>query len=177
VPSQSALAALAAIDTVVFLPIALAAGLVALWLRRRPVTRARVMEVALGSSLLVMMGARYAVLALAIATSPTAVLGPDAPALLPGIATGVCAVVAAIGLAAYRGGVGWRIAGAAVFLVVTLVEALGNAIVLDVPPVQRFDTGLSVIVAGGTVLLAAFYWTRRTASPNPLGSDSRPFDY
>lgn len=176
-PAPSPLMALAAVDTLLFLPVALTAGIVALWLRRRPLTRARAMEVALETSLLVMMGARYAVLAMVIAVAPASVLGPGAPALLPGLATGTLAVVAAIGIAAYRGGVGWRVTGAAVFLLMTLVEALGSALVLNVSLLQRFDTGLSVIIAGGTVLLAAFYWTRRTASPNPLGSDGRPFDY
>lgn len=171
------LAALAAVDTMVFLPIALAVGAVALWLRRRPLTRARAMEVGLETSLLVMMGGRYAFIAVALAADPATVVGPEAPALLPGIAAGVCLLAAAMGLAAVRGGVGWRFAAALIFLAVTLTEAVGNTLILNVPLLQSADTGLSVLIAGGTVVLAAFYWTRRTASPNPLGSDGRPFDY
>jgi len=177
VPAQSPLATLAPVDTMAFLPIALAFGIVALLLRRRPFTRPRLMEVALETSLLVMMAARYAVLAVALAAAPALVLGPDAPSILPGVAAGVCLLATAMGLAAVRGGAAWRMAAGVVFLLVTLTEALGNALVLDVSLVQRFDTGLSVLIAGGTVVLAAFYWTRRTASPNPLGSDGRPFDY
>jgi len=177
VPAQSQIAALAAADTLIFLPIALVVGAVALWLRRRPVTRARVMEVALETSLLVMMGARYAFIAIALAAAPAAVIGPGAPGLLPGIAAGVCLLATAMGLAAVRGGVGWRFAAALIFLAITLMEAAGNALVLDVSLFQMADTGLSVLIAGGTVVLAAFYWTRRTTSPNPLGSDGRPFDY
>ena len=149
-----------------------------MWLRPAPVTPARGIEARSALASLVMMGAPTSWLALRHRDVPDCRFGADAGASCPGIGfDGSVPVCGGDQARCYRGGVRWRIAGAAVFLVVTLVEALGNAIVLDVPPVQRFDTGLSVIVAGGTVLLAAFYWTRRTASPNPLGSDSRPFDY
>jgi hypothetical protein len=177
VSEQPILSTLASLDALVFLPVALLAGVVALLRRRRPLTRARLMEVALQTSLLVMMGLRYAVIAVLIMTVPTAVLGSDAPMALAGIAAGVCAAAAALGIIAHRGGVGLRVTGAVVFLVVALLEAAGSLLLVTVPLAARLDAGFGVLVAGGTCLLAAFYWTRRTASPNPLGPGGRPFDY
>jgi hypothetical protein len=175
--SAQSLTALATVDAAVFLPVTVIVAIVALWRRRRPVTRARAMEVALASILLVMMSARYAALAVATAAAPAAVLGPGVPTVAQGLTAGVFAAVALLGLVAYRGGVGWRVAGALVFAAIAVAETVANGLILEASLATRADTALSVLLAGATVILAAFYWTRRTATPDPLGPRGRPFDY
>ena len=175
--AQSLLAALISSDTLVFLPVAGVAGLVALRLRRRPVTRARAMEVALETSLRIMMTARTALLAAVSVLAPTMLLGSGWPTYAPVIACSVYLATSAVGLVAVRGGVGRRFAGAAFFLVVSIVEAFASIFVLSLPLVARMDAVLTLAVAGGTLLFAAMYWTKRIASPNPLGPGGQPFDY
>ncbi|MCF3932333.1 hypothetical protein L1787_02755 [Acuticoccus sp. M5D2P5] len=173
----STLASLAVFDTIAFLPLAIVAGLVVLWRRRRPFTRARVMDVALSVGLLVMMGARYAFLAVMTVMMPAAVLGGEATPAAAGIATALYALVALIGFLAYRGGVGWRVGGTLVFAVATLTETVMNAAFIGAGAMRTFDTLLSVAIAAAMMILAAFHWTYRTATPNPLGSTGRPYDY
>lgn len=175
--SETILTDLATIDATLFLPLTVLVAVLALWRRRRPVTRPRVMEVALASLFIVMVAGRYAFLAVVTAAAPSAVLGPGVPAVGAGLASGLFAATALLGLVAYLGGVGWRVAGALVFTAATIVEALAHGLVLQTPLAAQLDTGLSVLVAGATVVLAAFYWTRRTATPNPLRPGGRPFDY
>ncbi|WP_108662405.1 hypothetical protein [Acuticoccus kandeliae] len=165
-------------DTVAFLPLALAAALYSLWRRRRPITRTRVMDVALSAGLLVMMGVRYAFLAVMTAAMPAAVLGAWATPAAAGIAAALYALLALIGFVAYRGSVAWRVGGAVVFSAAALVELIVNTVVSHAGALRTMDTLLSVAIAAALMILAAFHWTHRTATPNPLGSsDGRPYDY
>lgn len=160
-----------------FLPLAVAFGAFDLWRRRRPVTRSRVGEVALSTILLVMVGLRYGALAVLTAAAPAAVLGPAVPPVIDGLCAGIFAALSAAGFIAFFGSVGWRFGTAIAFAGVALAEALGNLLLFGASAATMLDTSLSVALAAVTIVLAALYWTRRAATPDPLGSSGGRIDY
>jgi len=151
-------------------------AIVALFRKRRPVTRSRVMDVGLSALLFVFMGVRYAILAALVAIVPSAVL-PGAGAGLASLFAGIYAAAAVVGLATYRGGVGARAAGAGALGAVAIVETVAVAAFFDTTVAVHADTVLSLAIAAAAGIFAAFFWSYRTATPKPLGSDKRPFDY
>ena len=168
---------LGATDATLFTAATLVVAAIGLWRNGRPRTKTRLMDAALTTLLLVFVGIRYAVLGALVLIAPTALVaahpGPIGVALLAGLYL----AVAAFGLAAYRGPVGWRVAGALIFAAMSLAEGLASLFLVDAPLVMRLDTGLAIAIACGALVLAAFHWSHRTATPNPLGGDARPFDY
>ncbi|MBJ3775354.1 hypothetical protein [Acuticoccus mangrovi] len=175
VPSPLYTVALA--DALLFVPFAVLLGGLTVWRRRRPATTSRVMEIALGTILFVMVGLRYAAMALLALVSPAAIFGADASLTQRIAFAALFVAVAVVGIVSHRGSVGWRFAGALVYAAAALLEAAASLFVWEVSQTALIDTVFTVLLAGVTIILAAFYWTRRTATPNPLGGDGRPFDY
>lgn len=169
--------AFAQVDTLLFLVLAVVVGLMAFHRKRRPFSMSRAMDVALSTILFIMLGVRYAVLAVLTLAFPAAVMAGAGPALPPFVAA-LQAAVAAIGFGTHRAGsVPARALGALTLAAMTLLDTFIAAFVLDQTPLAWFDTVLALAVAAGACVCAAFFWTYRTAIPNPLGSDRRPFDY
>lgn len=159
------------------MPFAAAVAGVALWRRRRPWTRQRITDVTLAAVLLVMLAIRYGVLAAIVLAAPGRVLGPDVPDGVAGAVFAVYVGAFAVGMFAWRGSVGRKILGALVMAGVAVFEAIGNALVFDVDTLGELDTGVSIAVALAALVMTAFHWTRRTATPNPLGGKGPPFSY
>ncbi len=169
----------AEIDAAVFGLIALGVGLMAFTRKQRPFALSRAMDVAISTMLFIMLGLRYGVLAVLTLIFPQAVLGDGmASAALPSIIAACYAVGAVVGLATHRlGEVRARVIGAVVLLALTVLEAIAATFVLDRSVLTQLDTLLSVVLALGTCVCAAYFWTYRTAVPDPLGGDKRPLDY
>lgn len=164
-------------NAILFLVIALALTLVTLVRRRRPVTQSRVMDVSLSSILFSMVGLRYAVLAVVALAAPVRLFGVAAePSLVVPAAT-LYAVVAAIGIAAHRGSVGWRLVGSLVFALVATIDLVMTLFLLPTTGADDLGAGLAFASAVLALVLAAFHWTNRTATPNPLASRERQLDY
>jgi hypothetical protein len=170
------LAGLAHIDAFVAAPFAVAVAAIALWRRRRPLTRQRITDVALSSILLVMLSIRYGVLAAVTLAAPARVLG-DVSEGFAALVVGIDVAAFAMGLFAWQGSVGRKVAGALTMTAVALFEIACNLFVLDVGVVAALDTGFSAAVALAVLVMTAFHWTRRTATPNPLGGKDPPFSY
>jgi len=165
------------VDTLVFLAVAVVVGYVSLTRRGRPLTMSRGMDVALSTILFIMLGVRYATLTVLTLAFPGTMMVGAGPALAP-LFAGLDAAGAAVGFGTHRAGsVGARALGAGVLAGLTLVDALVATFVLEQSVVGRLDTALSVAIAAGACVCAAYFWTYRTAIPDPLGSDKRPFDY
>ncbi|MEM9221087.1 MAG: hypothetical protein AAGB11_01625 [Pseudomonadota bacterium] len=164
------------VDAAVMVFVAAVLALASLLRKRRPITKSRAMDVALSSILFVFLGVRYAVLTVLAVFYPSAIFSGASSAVVS-LLTGLFAAAALAGFLTYRGGVGARVVGALVLSLVCIAETLANALVLHASLATRFDTVLSIAVAAGAGLLSAFFWTYRTAAPNPLGADKRPFDY
>lgn len=158
-----------------------AAGFVAfmppLLQRRRPLTRNRLMDAWLTAILFFVLGMRYLLLAISVAIAPAAVIGQPGPAWLVAVLAGTFAVLATLGILSHRGSVALRVTGAVTLALASIAELVLNVFVLSVPITTRLDTAASVLIAAAAVVLAAFHWTHRTATPNPLGGDTRPIDY
>ena len=164
------------VDAVVFVTITAIVALASLLRKRRPVTKSRAMDIALSAVLFVFLGVRSAVLCALVVLFPTALL----PGASPSIAAtyGVLyAVAALVGVVTHRGSVGARVTGALMLAVVGIFETVGSAVLLDGSSPMVIDSAVAVAVAALAGVFAAFFWTYRTATPNPLGSDKRPFDY
>jgi hypothetical protein len=157
----------------------IAAALVALMLvrRRRPVTQSRVMDVALSAILFAMVGLRYAALAAVALIAPAYLFGTASDTSLVVPAVTLYAIAAAAGIAAHRASVGWRLLGAALFGVVATVDLVMMAFVLPVPSADVLGAALAAATAVAALVLAAFHWTHRTATPNPLASREQRLDY
>ncbi|MEO1102251.1 MAG: hypothetical protein AAFW98_00740, partial [Pseudomonadota bacterium] len=163
-------------DAIVLVSVTAVVALIALTRKGRPITKSRTMDVVLSALLFVFLGVRYAILAVVVVLFPSAAVGQSGTDVAS-ILAGLYAATAFVGFLTYRGGVGARVAGATVLGVATLCELVASAVVLDVTVAGALDTVLSIAVAAGAGVLAAFFWTYRTATPNPLGADKRPFDY
>lgn len=170
------LAGLSHADALLALPFVAAVAAVALRRRRRPLTRQRITDVALASTLLVFLAIRYGVLAAIVLAAPRAVLGPS-PEGFPAAVVGVYLLAFAAGLFSWHGGVGRKVLGAMALAVVTLFEVGANLLVLEPSPLTQLDTSVAVAVAVAVLVMTAFHWTRRTATPNPLGGKGPPFSY
>lgn len=145
--------------------------------RRRPPTMHRLMDAWLASILFFVLGMRFLVTAICVMLAPEAVLGQSGPPGLVATVTGVSAVLAAIGILSHRGSIGFRVFGAVTLAVATVAELLLDALVLAHPVGTWIDLIAAVALAAAALVLAAFHWSHRTATPNPLGGDSRPLDY
>lgn len=164
-------------DALTAAPFAVLVAAVALWRRRRPLTAQRVADVTLSSVLLVMLAIRYGLLAAVTLASPREVLGPGTSEALAGAVVAVELVAFAAGVFAWQGGVGRKVLGALVMAVVALLEVGVDLFVLDVDVLWALDTGVSVSIAAAVLVMTAFHWSRRTATPNPLGGKGPPFSY
>mgnify|MGYP001795707701 CR=1 FL=1 len=91
--------------------------------------------------------------------------------------TAIYGVAAAGGFLTHRGAGGWRAVGAVTLVAVAVADAAADAALLNTTVGGNLDTALGVAAAIGACVLAGYFWTHRTATPNPLGSDRRPFDY
>lgn len=146
--------------------------------RRRGVpSRQRLMEALLSATLLWVLCVRFAITAFAVLLAPEAILGPGVPSWGVLCWSGTCSALALVGWYAHRGSVPLRVTGAVVLALAAVVQAILSVFVLDVPVLAQLDNGLAIVVAAATLVFAAFHWTHRTATPNPLGGDSRPLDY
>ncbi|GAB5375599.1 MAG: hypothetical protein AcusKO_20610 [Acuticoccus sp.] len=119
---------------------------------------------------------RFAILCAVTVLFPSAMLIGAGPALKPMVAA-LYAIVAVIGFATHRGSVGARVLGAAALAAVVLIDLALYASVLQQSLRNGLDQGLSLLFAVAACVCAAFFWTYRTAAPNPLGGDKRPLDY
>lgn len=164
-------------NAVVFLAIAFVLALLALSRRRRPVTQSRVMDVSLSAILFAMVGLRYGTLATLALMAPSRLFGAASDPSLAVPAATIYAIAAAAGFAAHRASVGWRLLGAAVFGTVALIDAVMTAFILPATSADLVGAGVALLTALITVVLAAFHWTHRTATPNPLASREQRLDY
>lgn len=164
-------------NAAVFLAAAVALALLALARRRRPVTQSRVMDVALSALLFSMVGLRYSALAAVALVDPARLFGTASDPSLAVPAATLYAVAAAAGFAAHRASVGWRLAGAAVFAIVAIIDLVMTVAVLPLGPADDIGAAIAFAAAAVAVVLAAFHWTHRTATPNPLASRERRLDY
>lgn len=145
--------------------------------QRRALTRRRLMEAALSAILLWVLCVRYAITALAVVVDPVALLGPDVPSWGIGIFSAAAVVLAFIGWVTHRGSVGVRVSGTVVLAIAAVAEALLGLFAFSISTLARVDNGVGVLVAAAALVLAAFHWSHRTATPDPLGSNTRPLDY
>lgn len=167
----------AQVDTLIFLGLAIAVGYIAHARRRRPFAMSRAMDVALSTILFIMLGVRYAVLAVLTLAFPHSMMVGAGPALTPVFAA-LEAAAAAVGFGTHRAGsVGARVLGAAALALITTLDAVVATFFLEQTVAGRLDTALSVAIAAGACVCAAYFWTYRTAIPDPLGSNRRPLDY
>lgn len=166
----------AQVDAGALLAVATVVGIIVMVRRRRPITKSRAFDVGLSSLLFVLLGVRYAILTvLAVLTPQEALPGADSTTVT--LLAGLFAAAAVVGFVTHRGSVAARVFGACTLLVVSLVEAAASAFLLDAPLAMDADTVLSVAIAAASLVVAAYFWTHRTATPNPLGSGTRRFDY
>lgn len=135
------------------------------------------MEALLSAILLWVLAVRFGVTALAVALAPEAVLGPGVPAGGVWALAALCAVLCLVGIWSHRGAVAARISGAVTLFLAALAETWLSFALLDVSALARADTVLSCFVGAAALVLAAFHWTHRTSTPNPLGGHTRPLDY
>lgn len=163
------------VDAVVFATITAIVALLSLTRKRRPVTKSRAMDVALSAVLFVFLGVRSGLLCVLILLFPTAMV-PGSGLSLASISVALYALAAVVGIVTHRGAVPARVAGALILAVVAIFETV-NAIFVIGGAGAILDALVSVAVAAVASVFAAFFWTYRTATPNPLGSDKRPFDY
>lgn len=168
----------AEVDAAVFALVAIVLGVLAFTRKRRPFALSRAMDVAVSTVLFIMLGIRYAVLAVLTLLFPLQMVGGAAGPTLPTIIAACYAVAGVIGLATHRlAEVRARVIGTVVLVLVTLLEALAGTFMLHSSVVRHLDTLLSLLIAVGACVCAAFFWTYRTAVPDPLGGDKRPLDY
>ncbi len=166
----------AQVDAGALLTVTLIVGIIFMVRRRRPITRSRALDVGLSSLLFVLLGVRYAILAVLVILMPQEAL-PGADGTTAALMAGLFATASAVGFITHRGSVAARVFGACTLLVVSLVEAAEIAFLIDAPAAMDVDTALSVVLAAASLVVAAYFWTHRTATPNPLGSGTRRFDY
>ena len=170
--------AFAEVDAALFALVAVVLGVLAFTRKRRPFAMSRAMDVAISTVLFIMLGIRYVVLAALTLVFPAQIVGSAAGPTLPIIIAACYAVAGAIGLATHRlAEVRARVLGTLVLVLVTVLEALAGTFMLHRGVVEQLDTLLSVLIAVGACVCAAFFWTYRTAVPDPLGGDKRPLDY
>ncbi|WMS41119.1 hypothetical protein RDV64_13615 [Acuticoccus sp. MNP-M23] len=166
----------AQVDAGALLTVAAIVATVGMLRRRRPFTRSRALDVGLSSLLFVLLGVRYAILAvLAVLTPKEALPGADITTVV--LLASLFGAASVVGFITHRGSVPSRVFGASTLLMVSLVEAAASAFLLDAPLAMDADTALSVVIAAAGLVAAAFFWTHRTATPNPLGSGNSRFDY
>ncbi|MEM0909141.1 MAG: hypothetical protein AAGJ94_17375 [Pseudomonadota bacterium] len=163
-------------DAVLSLALAALVALPALLRKRRPLTKSRAMDISLSALLFAVLGVRFAVLCGCVALYPEAALPGAGPGVVS-VLGALYATAALVGLATHRAGVMARVVGALVLGVVSLVEVIMSGFVLNASLAMRVDAVLALALAAAAGVFAAFFWTYRTATPNPLGSDKRPFDY
>lgn len=171
------LAALARIDATVAITVTALFAAIELWRRRRPLTSRRVMDVALPAILLVMLGLRYTALAAVTLAAPQQVLGAGTSEGLAGVFVGAYLAAGLVGLVTWRGRIAWKVAGAVTLASVAIFDLATEMFLLDASAATLVDTALGGAVALATIMLAAFYWTHRSATPNPLGGKGPPFSY
>ncbi|MEM7693457.1 MAG: hypothetical protein AAF318_03340 [Pseudomonadota bacterium] len=173
---EGALAFLAPIECTVFAVATALVAAFALSRRGRPLTRSRAFDVGLSSILFIFLGIRGLCLAATCAIDPALVV-PGASMAVAAALTGLYVAAGLLGLITHRGRVGWRVLGTFALAVVAVVEIVANATVLAVPPLAVADTFVSLAMTAIAIICTAFFWNYRTATPKPLGSDTKPFDY
>lgn len=166
---------IARFDTILFGLAALVLIFIVLAKRQRPLTRQRVMDVGLSAILFVAMGVRFFFLAGAILLFPTAVLG--GASINMWLAVGACLVAGLVGIITHRGHTPRRAFGAFSFAAANLTEAVIALFVVSAPAGLVLDTLAGVVLAAATLVMAAFVWSHRAATPNPLDPIEKPFDY
>lgn len=144
--------------------------------KRRPITRSRAFDVGLSTILFVVLGLRFATLAVVAIALPHILL-PAATSTTVSMFAGLCAAASVAGFVTHRGSVGWRAIGAGALAAASIMEVSFRAAYAPFSILGVLDAAVSVATAAATALIAAYFWIYRTATPSPLGRDKRPFDY